>query len=61
MSVSDSLDFGHRDRKDLYEYVERHGTVPMEKARKELFPHDERRFVHQLAVLKRDGYRRGRG
>jgi GNAT superfamily N-acetyltransferase len=56
MSVSDSLDFGHRDRKDLYEYVERHGTVPVEKARKELFPHDERRFVHQLAVLKRDGY-----
>ena len=56
MSISDSLEFGHRDRKDLYEYVERHGTVPMEKARKELFPHDERRFVHQLAVLKRDGY-----
>ena len=56
MSISDSLEFGHRDRKDLYEYVERHGTVSMENARKELFPHDERRFVHQLAVLKRDGY-----
>lgn len=56
MSISDSLEFGHRDRKDLYEYVERHGTVSMEEARKELFPHDERRFVHQLAVLKRDGY-----
>jgi len=56
MSVSDKLEFDHRDRKDLYEYVERHGRVSVEEARRELFPHDERRFAHQLAVLKRDGY-----
>jgi len=56
MSVSDKLEFGHIDRKDLYEHVERHGTVPIEEARKKLFPHDERRFLHQLALLKRDGY-----
>lgn len=56
MSVSDTLDFGHRDRKDLYEYVESHGTVSVGEVRRELFPHDERRFAHQLAILKRDGY-----
>ena len=56
MSISDKLEFGHRDRKDLYEYVERHGRVSVEEAKRELFPHDERRFAHQLAVLKRDGY-----
>ncbi len=56
MKVSDSLEFGHVDRKDIYEYVEGHGTVDVEKVRSELFPHDEHRFRHQLAMLKRDGY-----
>lgn len=56
MKLSEPLEFGHRDRKDLYEYVESHGKVPIDKARQELFPHDERRFRHQLAMLKRDGY-----
>jgi len=56
MKLSEPLEFGHRDRKDLYEYVESHGKVPTKKVRDELFPHDERRFRHQLAILKRDGY-----
>jgi len=56
MKLSEPLDFGHRDRKDLYEYVESHGKVSTERVRKELFPHEERRFRHQLAMLKRDGY-----
>ncbi|MFP4632662.1 MAG: N-acetyltransferase family protein [Halobacteriales archaeon] len=56
MNVSRELDFGHRDRKDIYEYVERHGSVDIDRVRRELFPNDERRFRHQLALLKRDGY-----
>jgi ribosomal protein S18 acetylase RimI-like enzyme len=56
MEVSEPLEFGHKDRKDIYEFVERHGTVPKEKAYEELFSREERRFRHQLALLKRDGY-----
>lgn len=56
MSVSDKLEFSHRDRKDLYEHVESRGTVSVGEVREKLFPHDERRFLHQLAILKRDGY-----
>lgn len=56
MKVSEPLEFDHVDRKDIYEYVESHGRVDVEKVRSELFPHDEGRFRHQVAMLKRDGY-----
>jgi ribosomal protein S18 acetylase RimI-like enzyme len=54
MELAQRLDFDHDDRKDLYEYVERHGTVDPEAARRALGM-DERQFGHHLAVLRRDG------
>jgi L-amino acid N-acyltransferase YncA len=56
MGASEQLDFGHKDRKDLYGFVERHGTVTKEKAYEEIFGRNRRRFRHQLSLLKRDGY-----
>lgn len=55
MEVSERLEFGSRDRKDIYEYVERRGAVPAEKVRTAL-GFDEQAFGHHLAVLRRDGY-----
>jgi len=53
MELTEDLEFTHRGRKDLYEYVERHGDVDPETARNAL--HMERReFGHHVAILKRD-------
>jgi len=54
MQFSDELDFNHRDRKDIYEYVERYGTVGYEDARRALGMSQEA-FGHHVAVLRRDG------
>jgi ribosomal protein S18 acetylase RimI-like enzyme len=54
MELAEPLEFDHRDRKDLYEYVERHGSVEPAAARRAL-KMDERQFGHHLAVLRRDG------
>ncbi len=54
MQFSDELEFGHRDRKDIYEYIERYGTVDYEKARRSLDMSPEA-FGHHVAVLRRDG------
>jgi ribosomal protein S18 acetylase RimI-like enzyme len=55
MEVTQRLDFDSRDRKDIYEYVERRGSVDAEGARRAL-GFDRTAFGHHLAVLRRDGY-----
>jgi ribosomal protein S18 acetylase RimI-like enzyme len=54
MQFSDELEFSHRDRKDIYEYIEREGRVDYEDARRALNMSPEA-FGHHVAVLKRDG------
>ena len=54
MKFSDELDFSHRDRKDIYEYVERMGTVDYEEARRALNMEPEAFGMH-VTVLSRDG------
>ncbi|MEF8807304.1 GNAT family N-acetyltransferase [Natronomonas sp.] len=54
MQFSDELEFSHRDRKDIYEYIERYGTVDYEDARQSLDMSPEA-FGHHVAVLRRDG------
>jgi L-amino acid N-acyltransferase YncA len=54
MKFSDDLEFSHRDRKDIYEYIERYGTVDYEEARKALRM-DPEAFGAHVTVLKRDG------
>lgn len=54
MKFSDDLAFSHRDRKDIYEYVERYGTVDYEEARRALNM-DPEAFGSHVTVLKRDG------
>jgi N-acetylglutamate synthase-like GNAT family acetyltransferase len=55
MKLTDSVQFDHEDRRELYKYVERRGTVH----RDELLVgdvHEQRAIGHQLAILKRNGY-----
>ncbi len=54
MQFSDDLEFSHRDRKDIYQYVERYGTVEYDDARRALNMSPEA-FGHHVAVLRRDG------
>ncbi|MFC4437740.1 MULTISPECIES: GNAT family N-acetyltransferase [Natrialbaceae] len=54
MALRDSLEFGHADRKQIYEYVERHGAVDPTKAQDRLGI-DPGGFRHHVAILKRDG------
>lgn len=53
MQFSDDLEFNHRDRKDIYEYVERYGSVDYEETRRALSMSPEA-FGHHVAVLRRD-------
>ena len=54
MELTESLDFGHDGRRDVYEYVERHGAVEPDQAM-EALRMDQREFGHHVAILKRDG------
>ena len=54
MQFSDDLDFGHRGREDVYDYVESHGTVGYDEAREALHMEPEE-FGHYVAVLEREG------
>ena len=54
MRFSDDLEFGHRGRQDVYDYVERHGEVDYEEARRALrMAPDE--FGTHVTVLAREG------
>ena len=54
MGFSDQIEFNHRDREEIYEYVERAGTIGYEDARRSLNMSPEA-FGHHVAVLERDG------
>ena len=54
MALTDDLEFGHEDRRRIYEYVERRGAADMEEVQKEL-KIDPGGFRHHVAILKRDG------
>ncbi|WP_222918542.1 GNAT family N-acetyltransferase [Natrinema sp. SYSU A 869] len=54
MEPTETLEFGHADRKEIYEYVERHGAVDPEETRERLGL-DPSGFRHHVAILKRDG------
>jgi L-amino acid N-acyltransferase YncA len=54
MELTEQLEFGHRGRKDIYEYVESHGLVDPEETRQALSM-EPREFGHHCAILKRDG------
>ncbi|MDJ1434441.1 GNAT family N-acetyltransferase [Halostagnicola sp. A-GB9-2] len=54
MAFSEELEFGHEDRKRIYEYVERKGAVDPETVRTQLRI-DAGGFRHHVAILKRDG------
>jgi ribosomal protein S18 acetylase RimI-like enzyme len=55
MKFSETLEFDHEDRKQIYEYVESHGEVDMEETQNVLRI-DPGGFRHHVAILKRDGY-----
>ncbi|MFB6135994.1 MAG: N-acetyltransferase family protein [Halobacteriaceae archaeon] len=54
MDPERELEFATRDRKDIYEYVEREGRIDYETARRAL-QMDERAFGHHVTILQRDG------
>lgn len=55
MELTDRLQFDDNDRKDLYDYIERHGRVREANARRALNL-DPQAFGHHLTVLRRNGY-----
>jgi N-acetylglutamate synthase-like GNAT family acetyltransferase len=55
MELAGKLEFDNRDRKDIYDYVERHGAVTEREVRRSVGL-DETAFGHHLTVLRRDGY-----
>ena len=54
MRFSDELEFGHRGRQEVYDYVERHGAVDYEEARHALRMSPEEFGTH-VTVLAREG------
>ncbi|WP_440771221.1 N-acetyltransferase family protein [Natronorubrum sp. DTA28] len=54
MASSKPLEFGHDDRKRIYEHVERHGAVDPDDVQGTLGI-DPSGFRHHVAILKRDG------
>ncbi|RQG97743.1 GNAT family N-acetyltransferase [Natrarchaeobius chitinivorans] len=54
MAFTETLEFGHEDRKEIYEYVERQGAVDPDATRDHLGL-DPSAFRHHVAILKRDG------
>jgi ribosomal protein S18 acetylase RimI-like enzyme len=55
MDITDKLSFSHKDRKDLYDYVESHGTVRKAEARRALNM-DPGAFGVHTTILRREGY-----
>ncbi len=54
MALSDELEFGHDDRRQIYAYVERHGAIEPDEVRRTLRI-DPGGFRHHVAILRRDG------
>ena len=55
MDITDKLSFSHKDRKDLYDYVESHGTVRKDEARRALNMEPGAFGVH-TTILRQEGY-----
>ena len=55
MDVTETLQFDHKSRKDIYEYIEAHGTVREDAVRRALNM-DPAEFGSHVTVLRRDGY-----
>ncbi|SDQ63132.1 GNAT family N-acetyltransferase [Natronobacterium texcoconense] len=53
MGTSERLEFGHADRRRIYEYVERHGAAEPDEVQERLGI-DPSGFRHHVAILKRD-------
>jgi ribosomal protein S18 acetylase RimI-like enzyme len=60
MDLTETLQFTHQDRKDIYEYIESHGTVREAKVRRALNLDPGALGAH-VAILERDGYIRRDG
>ncbi|MCU4753077.1 GNAT family N-acetyltransferase [Halobacteria archaeon AArc-curdl1] len=54
MAFTEEMEFGHEDRKRIYEHVERQGAVDPDEVRRRL-QIDPGGFRHHVAILKRDG------
>ena len=54
MKIAEGLDFGHDDRRRIYEYVESHGAIEADRVREDLRV-DPGGFRHHVAILRRDG------
>jgi len=54
MQFSDEIEFDSRDRRDIYDHIERTGTVAYEEACRAL-DMNPNAFGHHVAVLQRDG------
>ncbi len=54
MTLAEEIEFGHEDRKRIYEYVERNGAVDPDEVHGRLGI-DPGGFRHHVAILKRDG------
>ena len=55
MDITETLQFDHQDRKDIYDYIESHGTVREAEVRRALNLDPGALGAH-LTVLRRDGY-----
>jgi L-amino acid N-acyltransferase YncA len=53
MEIIEQPEVDHRDRKDIYEYVESHGATEPETVRRRL-EMEPRAFGHHVAILERD-------
>ncbi len=54
MELTEPLQFDHTDRRDIYDYVESHGTASADEVRRALNI-EPRPFGHHVAILQRDG------
>ena len=54
MEERDALEFGHEDRKRIYEYIESHGSADPDEMERALRI-DPGGLRHHLAILRRDG------
>ncbi len=54
MELTGEFEFGHQDRGEIYDYVERHGSIKPKRLRRAL-DIEPRAFGHHVAILKRDG------
>lgn len=55
MEITERLNFDHKDRKDVYDYIESHGTVREDEVRRALRM-DPGAIGSHLTILRRDGY-----